>query len=228
MPLANPWSHSRTEPETGDTPNVAVQQVNAYAVPPLNAGDAYMDEFGWAPRLAQRTSAVETPSAQRLQTIPRRDYRPDPVRPPEEFWNRMDADEEQRESVTDTTSVGWTIGKGVTPDDRRWAPNPRSTPPAEPRLTQQLGQNTWSFTRPFDVGYERRFNGMHFSMADHRRQYDILTMKPAYSRRNTYRMEPGPWDIDVVDLPQETVTDPVDGRIRTTELPYTSRAQRLM
>lgn len=239
MPLANPWSHSRTEPETGDTPNVAVQQVNAYAAPPLNAGDAYMDEFGWAPQLAQRTSAVETPSAQRLQTIPRRDYRPDPVRPPEEFWGRISADDARRESVTDTTAVGWTIPKGILPSDRRFAPNPRSTPPPEPRLTQQLGQNTWSFTRPFDqfnrtydgdppTGSARRFNGMHFSMADHRRNYEILTMSPARSRRNTYRMEPAPWDIDIVDLPPQTVTNPVDGQIRSGDVGYPSRSQRLM
>ena len=225
---SNPWAHSRTEKETGETPDIAVQQTNAYAVPPLRAGDAFIDEFGWAPTLAQRTSATDVPSAQRLQTIPRRDYRPDPVRPPEEFWGRMSADVDARESVTDETAVGWTIPANLSSGDRRWAPNPRSTPPPEPRLTNRLGQNTWTFTRPFDVGYARTFNGQHFSMADHRRNYEILGMAPARSRRNTYRMEPAPWDIDVVDMPSTDAYNPVDARIRSVELPQNPRSMRLM
>lgn len=226
MSLANPWSTSK-EASQSDIPNVAVQQTNAYAVPSLSAGDAYLDEFGWAPHLSQRTSAVETPSGQRLQTIPRRDYRPDPVRPPEEWWDRNTADVARRESVVDTTAVGWSIPAGITPVDRRWADNPRRNPPAEPRLTNRLGQNTWTQTRPLDRG-ARRFNGMHFSMADHRRKYDILGMRPAVSRRNTYRVEPGPWDVDVVDLPPTGQHDTPEARIRSIEVPTQSRAMRLM
>ena len=226
MAMANPWSTSK-ESSQSDTPNVAVQQTNAYAVPPLNAGDAYIDEFGWAPTLAQRTSAVDVPSGQRLQTLPLRDYRPNPVRPPEEWWDRNNADTDQRESVVETNAIGWTVPPGIAPGDRRWADNPRRNPPAEPRLTNRLGPNTWTQTRPFDRG-AKRFNGLHFSMADHRRKYDILGMRPAVSRRNTYRMEPGPWDVDVVDLPPSNGSDAPEARIRSIELPAQSRAMRLM
>jgi hypothetical protein len=223
----NPWAHSRTEKETGNTPDIAVQQVNAYAVPPLSAGDAFIDEFGWAPRLAQRTSTVETPSAQRMQTTPLRDYRPNPVRPPEEFWGRNDADKAQRESVVHTNAVGWTTPSGVAPGDTRWAPNPRLNVPAEPRLTSRLGPNTWDQTRPFNRPPER-FNGMHFSMADHRRKYEILGMRPAISRRNTYRIEPAPWDIDVVDMPPENSQYTVDAITRSVEIPSAGRSMRLV
>lgn len=223
----NPWAHSRTEKETGEAPDVAVQQVNAYAVPPLSAGDAYMDEFGWAPHLAQRTSTVETPSAQRMMTTPLRDYRPNPVRPPEEFWNRNTADVQQRESVVKTNATGWTTPSGVAPGDTRWAPNPRLYAPPEPRLTNRLGPNTWTQTRPFDRG-AKRFNGLHFSMADHRRKYDILGMRPAVSRRNTYRIEPAPWDVDVVDMPPEGGQRTPDAIVRSVEIPSVGRSMRLM
>lgn len=224
--MRNPWAHSRTEPEAG-VPDVAVQQTNAYAVPPLSAGDAYIDEFGWAPSLATRTSTVEVPSAQRLMTVPRRDYRPDPAQPPEVFWDRINADVGQRESVVKGTATGWTIPSGLSTGDRRWADNPRLTPPPEPRPTNRLGQNTWTQTRPFDRG-AKRFNGMHFSMADHRRKYDILGMRPAVSRRNTYRIEPAPWDIDVVDMPPAGGQDTPDAIIRSVEITPSARAMRLM
>jgi hypothetical protein len=41
-------------------------------------------------------------------------------------------------------------------------------------------------------------------MADHRREYPILGMAPVNSRRNTYRVEPTPWDINIVDKVDET------------------------
>lgn len=225
MPV-NPWAHSLTEKQT-DTPRVAVQQVNAYTRPPLSAGDAYIDEFGWAPRLAQRTSTKETPSAQRLQTTPLRDYRPNPVRPPEEFWEPKDAANAHRESFVQTMATGWSTLSGVRPGDQRWAPNPRLNVPAEPRLTSRMGQNTWLQTRPFNRG-AWRFNGMHFSMADHRRKYDILGMRPAVKRRNTYRMEPAPWDVDIVDMPPADEQQIPGAILRSMDIPSVGRSMRLV
>jgi len=225
MPV-NPWAHSLTEKQS-DTPRVAVQQTNAYTRPPLSAGDAFIDEFGWAPSLAQRTSATDVPSAQRLMTIPRRDYRPDPVRPPEEFWGRNNADVDKRESVVKTTATGWTTPAGVRAGDQRWAPNPRLNYPEEPRPTNRLGPNTWTQTRPFDRA-PKRLNGMHFSMADHRRKYDILGMRPAVSRRNTYRMEPAPWDVDIVDMPPSDGQNIQSSIQRSYDIPSPSRAMRLV
>jgi hypothetical protein len=58
---------------------------------------------------------------------------------------------------------------------------------------------------------------MHFSMADHRRTYDVLGMAPVQSRRNTYRADPAPWDANVVDMPVDV--SPVNARVRVVELP---------
>jgi hypothetical protein len=214
-----------TTPEYATPPVYAVPQHGAYAAPSLESGDAYNDEFGWGPHL--RTSTTDVPSAQRLGTIPRHDFRPDPLRAPQEWYGKLDADDAKRHSVEDQDADGWTEIKGLNPGDLRWAPNPRLKPPPEPRPTTSMSPSTYSFTRPFDQHSARTFNGQHFSMADHRRNYDILGMAPVRSTRNTYRIEPVPWDVDVVDMPPVTDPTPVEARIRSVEVPFNTRSYRL-
>lgn len=230
--LRNPYTarETKTDPERADVPvmeapEYAVPQHGAYSVPPMEAGSPYNDTFGWGPRI--HTSTVETPSAQRLGVFPRMDYRPDPVRPPDEFWDRIDKDDAQRHSVEDQDADGWTEQKGINPTDKRWADNPRRTPPPESRLTQQMAPRTYTFLRPFDQHSARQFNGLHFSMADHRRNYEILGMAPTRHARNTYRIEPTPWDTDIVDLPPNREPDVPQARYSSVELPYGPRNYRL-
>jgi len=103
--------------------------------------------------------------------------------------------------------------RGVSPGDMRWTDNPRRNVPAEPsRLTANDSPSEFKFFRPFDqmnrptedavFGSARHLNGQHVSMADHKRNYEILGMAPARTRRNTYRLEPSPWDEHIVDHPQ--------------------------
>jgi hypothetical protein len=216
----------RADTPVSEVPAYAVPQSVAYGVPSLEVGAPYNKEFGWAPDL--RTSTTETPSAQRLGTIPRFDRYPDPQKPPQDsLYGRMDVDPSKRHSVESVDADGWTERKGVLASDRRWAPNPRSVPPAESRVTQSMAPTTYSFTRPFDQHSARQLNGMHFSMADHRREYEILGMAPVRTGRNTYRMEPVPWDVNIVDLPPDTSPDVPSARIRSTEVPAGSRSYRL-
>lgn len=214
----------------------------SYAAPSLESGDAYIDEFGWGPDL--RVSTVETPSAQRIGAIPRFQDYPDPQKPPEAWYGAKDADDKHRESVTEQKAVGWKELKGIAVGDLRWAPNPRLKPPEEPRVTDKLSPANYSFTRPFDQlnrtydgqppsGSARQFNGSHFSMADHRRTYEAVGTMPVRTGRNTYRLEPTPWDTDVVDLPSNAGPDTPSARIRSIEVPsvgaaYGSRSYRLM
>lgn len=235
----NPFAVSRVGESETDTRQYALPQSAAFAVPSLEAGDAYIDEFGWAPVLARGNgSAVEVPSAQRLGSIPRRDYRPDPVRPPEEFFDRLGADNIGRHGLEDVHPTGWREQKGVLPTDRRWEDDPRRTPPAEHRWTMGMAPSTYSFTRLFDqfnrthagdplTGSARQFNGNHFSMADHRRTYEVGGMAPVHSARNTYRLTPPPWDTDVVDLPPVQGSNTVNARVRSVELPFGTRSWRL-
>jgi hypothetical protein len=224
--MTNPYA-AQGHTDIGTVPVYAVPQQREYAVPDLDEGSPYNDEFGWAPNVG-RPSAVDYPSAQRLRSIPRIDFRPDPVRPPEEWYDKRDADEKQRHSVEKIDADGWTELKGVYATDKRWADNPRRTPPPETRPTEQMAPRTYSFFRDNWDRYSARYlNGMHFSMADHRRDYEILGMAPAYSRRNTYRMEPTPWDVDVVDLPPVNGDPRPEARIRSVEVPEPQRSWRL-
>lgn len=232
MAWRNPFAarEIKTDPERADVPimeapQYAVPQHGAFSVPPIEAGAPYNDEFGWGPKL--RTSTVEIPSAQRLGTIPRYDYRPEPVRPPEEFWDRIDADTEVRHRVEDQRAIGWAEKKGVLPTDKRWADNPRRYPPAENRVTQQMSPSRYSFTRPFDQHAARYLNGMHFSMADHRRNYEILGMAPIVRPRNTYRLEPVPWDVDIVDMAPVSNPTTTQARLTDVNVPMPSRSYRL-
>lgn len=227
MPASPYTAPGVAETDIATVPVYAMPQQRAYAAPALEEGDAYNDEFGWSPTVG-RASTTETPSAQRVQSIPRIDFVPDPTKPPEQgFYAQRDADEKKRHSVEDQNATGWREQKGVNPGDIRWALNPRMFAPPEPRVTSALSPRTYAFTRPFDQHSARQFNGNHFSMASFRRDYEILGMAPVRTARNTYRLEPTPWDIDVVDLPPTNVDDrPVD-RIRSVEVPPARTSYRL-
>ncbi len=206
-PFTNRAQEVESDPRLASTPvsmvpEYAVPQHGSYAVPSINAGDAYNDEFGWGVGQKMRPpSTTDVPSIQRTNVNMLLTFRNPPEQAPEDWYGKRDADTRARESVVELDADGRDEVKGVTASDRRWAPNPRSTPQPETRRTQLLSPSSWSFVRPFDTGYARTFNGLHFSMADHRRNYEVLGMAPVTSRRNTYRQEPIPWDSDVIDMP---------------------------
>lgn len=237
----NPWATSKTDSATA-LPTTPQQVTSAYAVPATSAGDAYIKEFGWAPKLAPRTSAQETPSAQREMTIPIYERQSNPQSPSDRggLWDVLQRDRAHRIAVQAVaeTSTGWQSDPGIKGGDARWADNPRHHPPGEPRITSRLGQNTFSYVRYFDqlnrthagdppTGSKRTFNGMHFSMADHRRNYQILGMQPPRSRRNTYRLDPTPWDVGVVDMPPADTYNVPAASITSYEIPAPSRSLRL-
>jgi hypothetical protein len=206
-------------------PEYAVPQHGSYAVPSLASGSPYTDEFGWGPgQKIGHASTTEVPSIQRTNVSALLTFRNPPDQAPEIWYGRRDADDKTRHSVEHQDADGWEELKGVTANDRRWAPNPRSTPQPETRRTQHMSPATYSFTRPFDTGYARTLNGNHFSMAAHRRDYPVLGMAPIVRPRNTFRATPIPWDIDVVDVPQEsTAPDIPYGRMVSPELPLNRR-----
>lgn len=144
-------------------------------------------------------AGVVTADPDRLDNRTRVDSRPN-LRDVFGWWRNKDANTAVRESVTSTKSIGWTERKGGS--GRAAAPRPAN--PGESRPTQQMGPNTYYFERPFDARMERHFTGDHFSMADHRRTFDIYGMAAPVRARNTYRIEPGPTDRDITDKPADT------------------------
>lgn len=212
---ANPWAPNNPNTGTlGVAPEYPDQLNSAYAVPSSGRGapDApYNDEFGWAPHM--RKVPGSTPDPYRLGSEPLREHYPNPQNgePPEVYYGSLDADKARRASVQQVTANGWDETKEgfgyptAAAGAHRFADNPRATPPPETRVTQRRSPRSYSFVRPFLTDTPkisaRRFNGLHFSMADHSRNYEILGMAPPRSWRNTYRLEPTPWDGEVTDYP---------------------------
>jgi hypothetical protein len=195
------------------------QQQPAYAVEP-DGNRQYITEFGWAPKTAVRIES--TPDPQRIEETQRIDRRAN-LRNPWSWWRKYDAETAQRESVTDLDADGWTESKGSR------TPAPRPGNPGESRPTQALSPRTFLFSRPFDQDVARRFTGAHMSLAVNRRNYDILTMAPVTARRNTYRVDPVPWDTDIVDETPGASEGLPSARLQVPNLPpsVTSRSYRL-
>lgn len=232
--MTNPYAHDRSESEFA-APVYAVPDNNAYAVP--SGGAPYTTAPGWSPAL--RAGSDSFPDTSRLGTGTRRTIVPDDGTQPEQFYRPLDADKRSRSSVEYQDADGWEETKdypgypAASSGANRFAPNPRATPPAEPRPTSRMAPRTYLFTRPFmtntaKVG-ARSLSGIHFSMADHRRTYDVLGMAPVATRRNTYRINPQPWDSGLVDMPPQNATNVTDivETPMTVEVSYQSRNWRL-
>jgi hypothetical protein len=176
------------------------------AATPPGAGGRW-DNTGYAPKLTNDDyGGVTDPT--RVEELPRHDRRAN-LRDPWSWWAHYDEDTRQRESVTTQDADGWTEKKG----ERGRGPDPRWTPPPEPRPTLAMAPRSYYFTRPFDQDIARRLTGAHISLANNRRQYEILIQTPVPHRRNTYRVEPSPWDTDIVDEAPPATADRPDERL---------------
>lgn len=217
----NPYANSRTEYEFGE-PDYAAQDVKSYAAPTGNApyglpGNPFATRLEW-----DRDS---TPDPTRLQREPITDARVDPVAP-RSWWRRRAVDRDARESVQHQTGIE-AEAQGPA---KRFAPNPGSIRPANNRWLQGTSPNTYSFTRPFTGMTPHRFNGVHFSMADHKRYpNEIYGMSAARQPRMTYRADIGTvsWGEQVVDK-GVAVDYTVDETYEVQDVPVTAnRSYRL-
>lgn len=227
-PYVAEW-HDRIVPgPVEDSP----QETARYAVGAngWDTGDApYNDYVGY--HVPHRLGIGETVDAQRVDQYPVRSQIPDAAHP-KGYWDRLDADEKHRESTTYTDADGWESQRARRPV----GVDPRWNPPAPSRVTDKLSPSNYRFFRPFDqlnktwpdmqVGSARRFNGAHFSMADHRRTYDVVGYMPVRKSRNTYRFDPAPWDSSMGDMPPQTYA-PEQQRYRDVDVPGNPRAHRL-
>lgn len=215
MSTANPYA---VAPGTGASDETAPSFAPdfRYAAPSLE-DNPLPAENGFAP--THENGQVTDPA--RIGRVPSRSFRAGDI---ENFFEIRNRDIASRHSVEFIDADGFEIVKG----ELRRAPDPRWTPSPESRPTQRMSPHRYVFTRPFDQHSARRFNGSHFSMADHRRTYDIYGMQPATTRRNTaYRM-PAPWDTDIVDEPSDLEPDVLPGRVEVINLPPpNNRAWRL-
>lgn len=95
-----------------------------------------------------------------------------------------------------------------------------------------LSPSNYRFTRP---GWEGTpfLNGNHFSQADHPTGFPSVPfgMTASGLRRNTYRVEPPPWDANMYDTTKETqglASTPVEAvNVESAAFPQRSRTFRL-
>lgn len=190
---------------------------------PESGNSEYVYPLGWATKLARRISG--TPDPQREGDMPSPTVRPPNGGNPDAYYGPITAETSRRESVTETQAVGWNELKS----QYIMGPDPRWNPPAESRLTSDMSPASYSFSRPFDQFEKgngaREFNGVHFSLADHRRSYDVGGMAAAQNYRNTYRSSPAPWDADMYDEPAPQ--DLQSGVVNYVPAPSASSAYRL-
>lgn len=186
----NPYSQDGASNYFGVEP-VSVPDPAHYAES-QNGNTQYIRALGWAPRLSERIGS--TPDPYREEALPRQDRRAN-LRNFFGWWKNYDADTARRESVVTQHTTGSTERKGA----KSRAADARWTPPPENRPTQSMNPHTYFFQRPFGQDVARRFTGTHFSLADNRRAYDILTQSPIPQRRTTFRLEPSPWDANMYD-----------------------------
>jgi hypothetical protein len=216
----NPYSNSRNENEF-DTPDYAAQEYHSYAAPNGNApyglpGNPFSTSLEYSPDA--------TPDPYRLQREPIHDARQNASQP-KKWWKRNAIDRDARESVQHQSGI-----QEETQTSLRFAPNPGATRPANNRWLQGTSPNTYSFTRPFTGMTPHRFNGVHFSMADHRRYpNEVYGMAAAKQPRMTYRADIGAvsWGEQVID--KGTAIDyTVDETYEVEAIPNVSnRAYRL-
>jgi hypothetical protein len=184
----NPFSQDGAPNYFGVEP-VSVPDPAHYAESP-NGNTQYIKALGWAPTLDARIG--DTPDPYREELLPRQDRRAN-LRNFFGWWKQYDADTAKRESVVAQQTTGATEKKGRKDraPDARWAVIPETRPTLNP--------HTYFFQRPFGKDVANRLTGDHFSLADNRRAYDILTQTPIPQRRTTYRLEPSPWDANMYD-----------------------------
>ena len=198
--MPNPWADERSK--TGEAPGPIVGRLasqHRYAV--TDSPDASMPGYGdgFSPELRVGSEGT-TPDDIR---VGRRE--PPLHSPAPEHHKRRGRDELRRESDEVMIATGWGIqqskpGIGVIPEQVQ------ERLPVRPTAT--IGQNTYLNTTPKHI--PRRVRDAldesaveHLSMADHRRAYEIYGMRPQGGMgRNTYRLDPQPWDSDLYDPPQ--------------------------
>lgn len=193
MAESNPYASRKRGPlgdysATGGRPYDVAMPHHEYAVPSLEAGGPYNTSEGAAQDMRPRIEG--TPDAQRVRVLPIPLYDD----------TAYEGERKQRYAQENVGQDNQPEFKGIDGGHKRFADKPEVRASAEPRWTAMEHPGSYSFERPFDQRYSHRFSGEHFSMADHRRQYEVLGMQPQTRfRRSTNYIEPQPWGTSVID-----------------------------
>lgn len=202
----NPYGAPDGTPSAADYPDSLDP---AYAAPNGGApitqvGDPYTDP-----------NQLGIGEEQRERQAPIYSYRVDAT-DPEAHYEGIAQDAVNRTNAETFTPAKQSWQEAVTPT-KRFALNPYQGLIGATRPTETMSPSTYTgLTRDMTGGQPHRFNGNHFSMADHRRMdAEIYGMTPPSTKTSTQRLDTLPWGTNVMDAapqtvyPQETYDSPV-------------------
>jgi hypothetical protein len=126
---------------------------------------------------------------------------------PQQWYDDKDVwAKQQRDKIENQTAVPWsddTSKTGPMADDPKW------TPPTVQRPSAFLSPSSYRFTRPFGQDVEHELNGVHLSLADNRRAYNLSgNVGRTATWNNSYRLDPVSNDAQAVFV-GDTVTNDV-------------------
>lgn len=215
----NAYATSRTEDQFG-TPAYAEQHYASYAVPspgaPYDApGEPYAPKLEWS---VAGTPDPTRAGRQQIESDPRQS-----ANAPRAWWRGLSRDDDIRESEQQVTQQ--------IPEQQETSQPvvPRPTGIGTPlRWTSALSGLTYTLTRDMHAREPYRLNGIHFSMADHRRYENVIYgMVPPHSPRGTYRLDVPQWGENVLD--KQVPTDVVVNNVYNVPVvPSVQRSYRLV
>jgi hypothetical protein len=169
-----------------------------------------------------------TPDPTRVQRELPTDFRQSPTKP-RAWWARVVGERRAREAIQSYTAPYREVTQDAGMSGQRFARRAGETPPAPIRVTAELSPATGgNVLRPFTGRTPHRFNGIHFSLADHKRYDNVIYGMAAPTRaRSTYRLDLVPWGMNVVDKPQDQDYVPDEMRTSPEITVGRSRAMRL-
>ena len=132
--------------------------------------------------------------------------RPPADKNPQEWYDDRNIwAKQQRESIEHQVGVPWmddTSKTGPMADDPKW------TPPTVNRPTAFLSPSSYRFTRPYGQDVEHELNGVHLSLADNRRAYNLSgNVGRTQGWNNSYRIDPVSNDAQVVFVGDSVAND---------------------
>jgi len=195
----NQYAQPNTKP--GSAPDPSNEFIWAgpgrYSVPDIPESTDPDYELGYSPTLKSGGS----PDGSALPDDIRIGHRePPPNNPNDPEWNRVRVSEFRTRHAVETTSEMWQVRQETIPRPRvpLWE---QDRLPVRPTATNS--PTGYAFTRPWHIPRNVKDalgeNAVdHFSMADHRRNFEIMGMVPrGRIGVNTYRADPRPWDQDL-------------------------------
>lgn len=203
----NPYAAPISNPgEAPDPSNNFIWASNRYAVPDIPESTDPEYTLGFSPQL----KADGSPDGSMLPDDIRTGHRePPPNDPNQHGYNDHRSREFRSRHSVEFYSEGWHTKQEKIPAPRvpRWEQELAPTRPTADRSpSNYLFQRPWHIPRNIKDALGEEATA-HFSLADHRRKYEIMGMRPqGRLGTNTYRASPRPWDENLFVAPQATDT----------------------